>query len=471
MESKQVAFANGKALPNGGRSGFPVLALSMFLSALGGSAANVALPALGAAFDASFAELQWVVLAYLLGLTVFVLIAGRLGDLLGRMRILRWGLAIFSLASVVAAMAPDVHSLIAVRFIQGSGAALLMTLAVALVRDWVPAAQTGRAMGLLGTLSAVGTASGPALGGGLLALFSWQAIFLLPGGVALVGLMLLPPRDRSESPRSASGRAFDWKSSGWLILTLALYALAFASRWESGFAQLSCALLASLFGYGLYRSLSTSPSPLIDLRHLGAPGLRMALLSNALIACVMMGTLVIGPFLLSTGMGFSAAQLGLVMAFGPVISALSGVPAGRLVDRLGTARVAVLGLGLAAAGAGALAVGAAVAGLAGFLTGMLLLTPGYQLLQAANNTSAMLGAAPEERGSLSGLLALSRNLGLISGAALFGGVFSWRLGVNSLHASAAATQAAFSTCFLLAAGVLLLGLLGQWRLRASSVSA
>src|SRR5690349_21292977 len=137
------------------------LSLTTLLSSLGTSSANVALPVLAHDFGSSFQAVQWVVLAYLVAMTTLIVGIGRLGDLLGRRRLLVAGLALFSLASVLCALAPTLPLLIAARAAQGVGAAAMMALAMALVGETMPKATTGSAMGLLGTMSAIGTALGP----------------------------------------------------------------------------------------------------------------------------------------------------------------------------------------------------------------------------------------------------------------------------------------------------------------------
>ena len=154
------------------------LSLAMLLSSLGTSIANVGLPTLARAFNAPFQQVQWVVLAYLLATTTLVVSAGRLGDMVGRRRLLLAGIALFTLASVLCGMAPTLGLLIAARALQGLGAAVMMALTMALVAQTVPQDKTGSAMGLLGTVSAIGTALGPSLGGLLIAGVGWQALFL-----------------------------------------------------------------------------------------------------------------------------------------------------------------------------------------------------------------------------------------------------------------------------------------------------
>lgn len=183
----------GSSEPKGSKRGAILcLSLSMLLGSLGTSIANIALPTLALAFETSFSQVQWVVIAYLASLTILVIFAGRLGDRFGRRRMLVWGLVLFSLASLLCGLASGLPMLIAARAIQGIGAAFLMTLTIALVRETVGSERTGRAMGLLGTMSAVGTALGPSLGGALIGWQGWPMIFLVlaPAGLLTTGLAL-----------------------------------------------------------------------------------------------------------------------------------------------------------------------------------------------------------------------------------------------------------------------------------------
>lgn len=359
-----------------GRAVQGVLALAMLLAALGTSIANVALPALARDLAAPFAQVQGVVTAYLAALTLSVVVAGRLGDRLGLKRVLAAGLALFAAGALACALAPGFWALVAARAVQGMGAAVMMVLAMALMRQSAGLGAMGRAMGLLGTVSALGTALGPVLGGALLPLAGWRGLF-------------------------------------WLQLPLGLLALV-----------LALAVLPQGRAAGAAR----------------IPGLRAALdrdllpglVVNLLVAAVMMATLTVGPFYLTGALGLTAPQAGLVMAVGPVISILSGLPAGRLVDRLGSGRVLGLGLGLLAVGAAGLALLPGFAGVAGYALALAVLTPGYQLFQAANNTQALAERPEALRGTVSGLLALSRNLGLIAGASGLGAVFALGAGSGDL---------------------------------------
>ncbi len=402
------------------------LSLSILLSSLGTSIANVGLPTLAQAFDASFQQVQWIVLAYLLAITTLIVSVGRLGDIIGRRRLLLAGIVLFTLASFVCGAVSSLPLLIAARAAQGLGAAVMMALAVAFVGETVPKEKTGRAMGLLGTMSAIGTALGPSLGGVLIAGPGWRAIFFVNVPLGILTFVLAHRALPVETGRPKAERAgFDIAGTVLLALTLAAYALAMTTG-RGHFGPVNLALLASaIIGIGLFILMEQRvASPLIRLSAFRNPTLSASLAMNALVSTVMMATLVVAPFYLSRTLGFDAAAVGAVMAIGPIVSALSGVPAGRIVDRLGAPFVAIAGLAAMAIGSLALCVLPALTGIAGYIVAIVILTPGYQLFQAANNTVVMIDVGPQQRGVISGMLNLSRNLGLITGASVMGAVFA-----------------------------------------------
>lgn len=392
------------------------LSLSMLLPSLAISSANVALPTLARAFDARTTQVQWVVLAYLLATTSLIVGAGRLGDLWGRRRLLLSGFALFTVASLLCAWAPTLPMLVAARALQGAGAAALMTLPMAMVGALLPKARAGSAMGLLGTMSAVGTALGPSLGGGLLAVSGWPAVFAVNLPLGLLGFALawhcLP-----AEPRRSGMPALDLPGMAWLVLTLAAYALAMTRHLGL--------LVVALGGLLMFLRIEARASaPLLPLGRLRDRALAAGLAMNALVSAVMMATLVIGPFHLGGALGLGAAAVGGLMSVGPVASAVSGVPAGRLVDRFGARCMARAGLAAMALGCGLIALLPAALGAVGYVLPLLVVTPGYALFQAANGTAVMADVAAAERGVVSGVLALSRNLGFISGASALGAVFA-----------------------------------------------
>ena len=379
------------------------LGLSILLASLGTSIVNIALPTLAEVFLLPFIQVQAVVIGYLISLTITVVIAGRLGDRYGCKSMLIVGLVIFSLASLLCSVAPSLWILVAARSFQGIGAAFLMTLAMALTRQTVSKSQLGRAMGMLGTISALGTALGPVLGGLLITLSGWQSIFGLQfilASIAIILAWVLLPNDciRKQIPTLSS--------------------------WQP--------------------DQNITPNLLINL----------------MVAAVMMTTLVIGPFYLSLGLSLNQMQVGLIMGIGPVVAILSGIPSGRLVDRWGSRYIVITGLIFLIFGSTMLAILPKLMGISGYIMPIIILTSGYQLFQAANNTMTLADVPKARQGMVSGLLSLSRNMGLIIGASVMGAIFSFGVGTIQFNqATALAIIDGMQFTFLCAGALMIVGLL------------
>jgi MFS family permease len=437
------------------------LALVMLLSSLGTSIANVALPTFVDAFDTTFRAVQWVVLAYLLAVTTVVVSVGRLGDLIGLRRLMIIGIGLFTVASIACATAPELWMLVGARAVQGLGAAVMMALTMALVGDSVPKPQAGRAMGFLGTMSAVGTALGPSLGGGLIYLWDWPAIFLINLPLGLLALLLAVrylPADASSRYRPS----LDIPGSVILALTLAAYAVAM-TQGRGAFNKtgivLLCLVAVGAFVFVAIESKARSPlvRPQLFRRRVVATGFAM----SALVTTVAMTTLVVGPFYLSGALGLSLAATGAVMTAGPLVAAIVGVPAGRGVDHFGAHRVTVTALVAMVVGTVSLALLPASLGVVGYVLPLITLTAGFAAFQAANNAAVITGVEANDRGVVSGLLNLARNLGLITGASVMGAVFAAAVGEPSVAAAGAKAIAngmhsAFAVAALLAGAALVL---------------
>lgn len=434
------------------------LSLTMLLSSLGTSIANVALPSLALAFDASFQAVQWIVLAYLLAITTLIVSVGRLGDLLGRRRLMIIGIGVFVAASIACGSAPVLWMLIAARVAQGLGAAVMMALTMAFVGDAVPKERAGRAMGLLGTMSAVGTALGPTLGGVLLAAAGWRSIFFVTVPLGIAALFLARrtlPSDRLSS--AAKPSTFDYAGSFVFALALAAYALAMTSG-HGHFGAANGALLGvAIIGAGLFLAVETkAASPLFRPALLLDRATGTGFAMGALVTTVAMTTLVVGPFHLAGALHLAPAPIGLVMSAGPLVAALVGVPAGRGVDRFGAGRMTVAGLLAMVAGCVALAWMPAACGAWGYVAPLVVVTAGFAVFQAANNTAVMSGVEAGQRGVVSGLLNLSRNLGLITGASVMGAVFAHGAGTREIakagvEAVVAGTHVTFAVAAMLVA--------------------
>jgi MFS family permease len=345
----------------------------------------------------------------------------------------------------------------------------MMALAMAFIGETVSKEKTGSAMGLLGTMSAVGTALGPTLGGVLIAGPGWRAIFLVNAPLGLLAFLLAYRTLPIDIRRPKADRVgFDTVGTLLLGSSLGAYALAMTmGRGSFGLLNLAL-LLAAVFGVSLFvLAEARTASPLIQLAMFRDPVLRASLATSALVSAVIMTTLVVGPFYLSRALGLDAAAVGLVLSAGPIVVALSGVPAGRVVDRVGAQRMTIIGLIAMAAGSSILSMLPAALGILGYASPIIVIAAGYALFQTANNTAVMTDVRPDQRGVISGILNLARNLGLITGASVMGAVFalaSATSDVTTAHPVAVATgmRITFAVAAVLIVGAIVIAL-GSYR--------
>ena len=463
MSRSAAPTASIAATPRFGSRALVCLSVTMLLSSLGTSIANVALPTFVDVFHTSFNAVQWIVLVYLLAVTTVVVSVGRLGDLVGRRRLMLVGITLWTLASIACGVSNVLSTLLAARAAQGFGAAVMMTLSMALVGDTVATQRAGRAMGFIGTMSAAGTALGPSLGGMLIAGLGWRSIFLVNVPLGILAFALACQTIPADPPRSTRV-AFDMLGSALLALSLSAYALSMTPGrgsigvWEVGL------MLGALAGIGLFAMVeSRLAAPLVRLSLFRNRMVSAGFVMSGLVTTVAMTTLVVGPFYLARALELNAAKVGLVMTAGPLIAALVGVPAGRAVDRYGAYQVTLLSLGSMGMGCVTLAILSVSTGIVGYVLPLAVTTAGFAIFQAANNTAVVTGSDPLQRGVVAGLLTLSRNLGLITGASVMGTVFAFGTGSPDLGnapvaAVARGTHIAFAVATLLVGAALLLAI-------------
>ncbi|MEO1554887.1 MAG: MFS transporter [Pseudomonadota bacterium] len=432
--------------------------LSIVLASLGTSTAAVTLPELSESFQDHGVNPALVVSAYILATTAFIVPVGRASDLWGRRTVLVVSLCLYTLGALLAFQAPTLPMLIASRFIQGMGAAGMMAMPLALVRDFIPLSRVGRWMGAMGTMSAIGTASGPAIGGAVVAAFGWRAVYLLQIPVALAALTLCflytqNPRHTNEH------KEFDLLGAS--VLAISFAALTFLISDLADGIDLAIAILAVAAGGAFLAFLwieKRSRSPIIPLGLLRSAHLRVSLVMNAIVSLVMMGILVVGPFFLMDGLELTTAQMGLAMSVGPIVSALSGIPAGRLTERIGAERAVLVGATAMVVATALMAGLPHILGFAGFVLAFVTLSPSYQIFFAALNTSVMTQTSEQDRGVTSGILNLSRNFGFILGAGAVSALF-WSMADIEGNAGdttvqiGAAMAGTFAICSFLSLGV------------------
>ena len=436
---------------------FPPVALGVVMATLDASVVNIALPALQRAWHAGLSAVEWVALASSLTLTGLLLAAGRLADARGRRRVYAAGLVVFTVASVLCGLAPLLGSLIALRVLQGLGAALLAANGSALLVQAFPLEERGRALGAFGAMVGVGLAAGPPLGGLLVEHGSWRLIFLvnLPLGVlAFVLLRRLVPRDPAPT---ASARAAEGQSALPPLLwasALSAIMLALTRGPERGWASPAVIALAAAgvtLLVAFLASQARARAPLLPLGDVAGPlGAAVTLTFLSQVLGVSVGFAL--PMLLEGVYGLGPARSGAWLAVLPLAALFCAPVAGRLADRLGSHRLTVTGMLMTAAGLWLLAMpGGSDTGMP-LASALLLVGVGLGLF-AVPNASALLSLVPAERlGLATGLQGTARNLGLAAGVAVTGAMLTGRYRAYagttlSLGAPGPLDPQAFSTAF------------------------
>lgn len=404
------------------------VAMSTFLSTVDGSIVNVALPTLVDELDTMFAAAQWVILAYLLTQTTLLPSAGRLGDMLGKKRIYTGGIVLFTIASVLCALSPNVYWLIGFRLVQALGAVMMLGLGMAIVTEAFPPQERGKAIGLNGTFVSIGIVLGPTLGGLLLSVTSWRWIFLVNLPIGILGAFLawrfVPDK------RPLGKQTFDFAGAILLFISLLAFLLALTLGQERGFTN---PLILLLFGVTvLFLALfiwveKRHEQPMIDLSLFSNRVFSLSLLIGGVAFVAIAGTTLLLPFYLQNMRGFDTKQVGLMMALIPVFLGVAAPLAGSASDKYGTRRIASIGLMVVIFGYWVMSGFDLTTTLLVFALGTVPIGIGMGIFQSPNN-SAVMGAAPPERlGVASGLLGLSRTLGQTTGIALFGALWAGRV--------------------------------------------
>ncbi|MFJ9775357.1 MFS transporter [Kitasatospora sp. NPDC101157] len=441
-----------------------VLCASMLMIVLDGSIVTVALPAIQDDLHFSPADLTWTVNAYLIAFGGLLLLAGRLGDLIGRKRVFVAGLALFTAASLLCAVATEQGMLIAARFLQGVGGAMASAVSLGMVVTLFPEpGERGRAIGAFSFVGAAGASIGQVLGGVLTQALSWHWIFLinLPLGLAAVLLAV-----RVLAPDHGPGLRAGADALGAALITAALMLGIYtivgtgAHGWTSartlGLGALSLGLLAAF----LLRQ-TRAAQPLLPLRMFRSRNVSGANAVQLLTISGMFAFQILVALYLQQVLGYGAAATGLAMLPAAVaIGAVSLLLSARLGARFGERAVLLAGLAMLVVALGLLARLPADADYPVHLLPTMLLIGGGGLVLSALAVLGMSGAGPEDAGTASGLFNTTQQVGGALGVAVLTTLADGRTGALAAagHPVAEALTGGFRLAFTVAAGLLAVAL-------------
>jgi EmrB/QacA subfamily drug resistance transporter len=407
-----------------------ICSMSLLVVGLDATIVNVALPAIQSSFDSSLSGLQWTIDAYTLVLASLLLLSGSTADRLGRRRVFQAGLAVFSLGSLLCALAPGLEPLVGFRVVQAVGGAMLSPVAMSIVRNvFEDPRERAQAIGVFAAMFGISMALGPVLGGFLVSAISWRAVFLvnLPIALAVIALTArFVPESRAPRPRRID-------PVGQVLVIAALAALTYTiiEGGRVGFGAagivivlaLALGCLATLVRYELRRR-----EPLLELRFFTSAPFAGASAIAVCLTAALGGFLFMNTLYLQDVRGLSPLHAGLFLLPAATTMIVFAPLSGRMVGRYG-ARPSML-----AGGVAVLASALMLTGLAPDTPVPLLLCAyalfglGFALASPPIADTAVSGMPPAQAGVAAAVATTSRQLGMTLGVAVLGAVAGAEVG-------------------------------------------
>lgn len=428
------------------------VALGTFMATLDSSIVNVALPTMSVELNKNLGTLQWVVTAYLLAISSLLPVFGRLADLLGRKRVYTTGFIIFTLGSALCGISGTLWFLVSMRVVQAIGASMMMANNQALLVAAFPIHERGRALGLNGTMVALGSLTGPALGGLLVGWLGWRAVFYVNipiGIIAFLAAQVILPQDT----RTREKFKFDY--TGAILFALGMIFLldsinnGQAEGWGSlriiGGIIMGTVLLV-MFAFAERRVAD----PIIDFSIYKNKPFLIGNISAFLSFTGQFANTILMPFYLQHILMYSTTQVGLLMTAYPLAMAIIAPLSGYLSDKTGPVVLTTGGLLTMTFGLLYLTTTTPYSAFWAIFPGPLLMGIGGGMFNSPNTSSVMSAVPKNKLGIAGGLNALVRNLGMVVGTTYSVSLFENRqasLLANIPNPSASQTVNAFMTSY------------------------
>ena len=428
------------------------ICLGFFMTILDITIVNIALPNLKNSFSEGITGLQWIIDAYTLTFSSFLLVAGYFADFFGAKRIFLWGVASFALISLLCGSVTSIELLILFRLLQGIAAALIVPSSLALISAvYVEKGQVAKAIGIWAGVGGIAASSGIILGALLISFFGWRSIFLinLPVGIATFALALkFIPHLFQKRPTQP---AFDWTGQGIGLVATASLAYALIESGKSGiqWTQIWIAFLVFVLGLMLYiKTENKKKNPMIPLKMFKNGPFSIPVFIGMALNISFYGILFILPLYLTEVIHDSILKAGLILLPLTVWSILTSYLSGKVTSKIGPKIPMLIGLLIASAGyLSLLALKGEQPPYFVFLLQLSLICIGHSVTLPAATASVIHAAPMEESGVAASVLNLSRQIGSLIGVALFGTIIS----------RSATFVVGMHYAFLIAAAVLLFG--------------
>ncbi|MGB9852163.1 MAG: MFS transporter [Candidatus Kapaibacteriota bacterium] len=387
-----------------------VSVITSFLTAFLGSSVNVALPSIQKEYHIDAVTLAWISTSYLLATASILLPFGRLSDIMGRKKTFLWGLILFTTFSFLCAFAPNIYILIALRIIQGVGAAMIFSASTAIITSVFPMGERGRAMGYSVSAVYLGLTLGPVLGGILTQNFGWRSIFLLNLPIGIFIVYLVQKKLGNVEWADSRGERFDWSGTILYISGLSFLMLGF-TRIQTYFGK--TLLIASIIILILFIIIENKlEQPIISVKIFLK---NITFMLSNLAALINYSTTFAVSFLLSLYLqyikGLTPQNAGFVLAIQPITQAIFSSYAGKLSDRFEPRYVASFGMLLSSLGIFLLSFINSNTSLYFLILAQVLLGLGFAFFSSPNTNAIMSSVEKKYYGVASALVGTMRLVG------------------------------------------------------------
>ncbi|MDY0131296.1 MAG: MFS transporter [Desulforegulaceae bacterium] len=404
-----------------------IVSIAQFFTPYMTSAVGVAIPAIGMEFKASAFELGLIQTAYMLGISLFLVPSGRMADIKGRKKVYTLGILLFTITTAIILFSKTMVFFIALRFLQGAGASLIMSTSIAILTSVFPANKRGKAMGIVVACVYLGLSAGPGLGGLLVTGIGWRFVFVLVIPFQLIALYLTFFKLKGEW-KEAENERFDW--GGTIIYMAALFLLILgATRLDTSAwgVYLFIAGLLGVVGFVVFESYVKFPI----LNVLLLRNNRVFALSN--LATMInyassFGITFLFAIYLQVIKGFSARDAGFILIAQPVIQAVFSPVIGRLSDRFSSSKLATLGMAVCAVSLFLCSFVTETTSIVNIYLILIIMGTGFAIFSSPNMNAVMSSVESKYYGFAASFVATMRTIGMLVSMTFITFLFSVLMG-------------------------------------------
>ncbi|MDD3225324.1 MAG: MFS transporter [Clostridium sp.] len=393
---------------------FTVLSAT-FMATLDGSIVNVALPDMATKLNVSTSAIEWVVTSFLIVVSAAILLFGRLGDIIGKVKVFKFGLILFTFGSFLCGLTDSLTILILARIIQAIGASATMATNQGIITHVFPANERGRALGIVGTFVALGAMVGPPLGGIIVSMMNWKYIFLINVPIGII-VFFMTVKVFPKSQESLDEK-LDIKGALLFMVSIIMLFVALEEGQNNGFnSGIVICFIASIIIFALFIFVEMkSKEPLLDLNIFKNSLFTISIICAFISFTAISASNIILPFYFQNAQGYSAEIAGLLMMVSPITLSIVAPFSGYASDKIGSEILTLVGLIFTSIGLLLISTLHANSLPIYFIGFIVIMTVGNGMFQSPNNSLVMSTVTKDKLGIAGSVNGLVRNIGMVSG--------------------------------------------------------